>query len=295
MPCTSPRRSTTRSRLDWDYAYLTASTATAATNVSPSRPTRTGRTPGTGSTATGSGGQLGGPHGRPVGIRRSDRALGFRYWTDGAVAEPGFGVDNIAISGSRSIGPPRRDAGWTFNGFKTTTGTETNSYFNAYVAREPQLRRVRQRSLKTGPYNFGFLNTKPDWVEHFPYQDGILISYWDSSFTDNNTSEHPGGGLILPIDAHPTALVRPDDRPKWRARVQSYDSTFGLQSTDALSLHINGVESKIPSLPGVSVFNDSTDFWDPSTPLANVITPNTGTTVRIKSMTPGGFAQIEVR
>lgn len=29
--------------------------------------------------------------------------------------------------------------------------------------------------LKTGPYNFGFLNTKPDWVEHFPYQQGLLI------------------------------------------------------------------------------------------------------------------------
>ena len=29
--------------------------------------------------------------------------------------------------------------------------------------------------LKTGPYNFGF-PSKPDFVEHFPYQDGLLIS-----------------------------------------------------------------------------------------------------------------------
>lgn len=32
-------------------------------------------------------------------------------------------------------------------------------------------------SLRTGPYNFGSLDTKPDWVEHFSYQDGLLISY----------------------------------------------------------------------------------------------------------------------
>ena len=133
----------------------------------------------------------------------------------------------------------------------------------------------------------------PDTVEHFPYQDGILISYWDSSYTDNNTSEHPGGGLILPIDAHPNALARPDTA-KWRSRVQAYDSTFGLQPTDAITLHQNGNAVTHPSLPAVSVFNDMTAFWDPSTPLSNVITPKTGTSVRVKSMTTGGFAQIEV-
>ena len=63
---------------------------------------------------------------------------------------------------------------------------------------------VYDESLKTA-YNFGFLNAKPDWVEHFPYQDGLLISYWDESFSDNSVGDHPGGGLILPVDAHPTS------------------------------------------------------------------------------------------
>ena len=35
--------------------------------------------------------------------------------------------------------------------------------------------------LKTGPYNFGYANTKPDWVDHYAYQQGLLISYWDTS------------------------------------------------------------------------------------------------------------------
>jgi len=51
--------------------------------------------------------------------------------------------------------------------------------------------------LRTGPYNFGFNDVNTNKVEHFPYQDGLLISYWDTSFTDNNTSEHPGGGPVV--------------------------------------------------------------------------------------------------
>ena len=46
--------------------------------------------------------------------------------------------------------------------------------------------------LQSGPYNFGYANTKPDFVEHFPYQDGLLVSYWDTSQSDNNTSAAPG-------------------------------------------------------------------------------------------------------
>jgi len=276
--------------LDWDYAYLTVNGTPVATNLSTNT-NPNGQNFGNGITGDSAGNwvnltaDLSAYAGQTV-------TIGFRYWTDGAVAEPGFMVDEISITGQATDGA-ESNAGWTFNGFKTTTGTELNFYFNAYVAEFRQYRKY-DAGLKTGPYNFGFLNTLPEWVEHFPYQDGLLVSYWDSSFTDNNTSEHPGGGLILPIDAHPNALVRPDAL-KWRSRVQTYDATFSLERTDKLTLHINGVESVIPSLPGVSIFNDATDFWDASTPLANVITPNTGTTIRIKSVSAlGGFMQVAV-
>jgi hypothetical protein len=41
-------------------------------------------------------------------------------------------------------------------------------------------------SLKTGPYNFGFLDAEENWVEHFPYQNGLLIWLRDTSQGDNN-------------------------------------------------------------------------------------------------------------
>ena len=89
--------------------------------------------------------------------------------------------------------------------------------------------------LQTGPYNFGFPD-RPDWVEHFPYQDGLLVSYWDTSFSDNNASEHPGEGEILPIDANPRPIYRLDGKP-WRPRIQSYDAPFSLQKSDSFTLH----------------------------------------------------------
>jgi immune inhibitor A len=276
--------------LDWDYAYLTVNGNPVATNLSTAT-NPNGQNFGNGITGD-SGGAWVDLAADLTAFAGQTVTIGFRYWTDGAVVEPGFMVDEIAITGQATDGA-EANAGWTFAGFKVTTGTESQQFFNAYVAEFRQYRGY-DSGLATGPYNFGFLNTRPDWVEHFPYQDGLLVSYWDSSYTDNNTSQHPGGGLILPVDAHPVALVRSDGVP-WRARVQSYDATFGFEPTDAMTLHINGVPSSIPSLPGLSVFNDLTQWWDPSTPRAGVIVPQTGTTIRIKSVSAlGGFMQVQV-
>lgn len=284
--------------LDWDYAYLIASTDNGATwtNVATNHSTNTspnGQNFGQGITGSTGGNWV--TLTADLSAYTGNVLLGFRYWTDGAVVETGFQVDELSVTGSPTDGA-ESDTGWTYDpagGFRVTTGAESQFFFNAYAAEFRQYRGY-DNSLRTGPYNFGFLNTLPNWVEHFQYQDGLLISYWDTSFTDNNTSQHPGGGLILPIDAHPNALLRPNNTV-WRARVQSYDSTFTFSPTDGMTLHVNGVESVIPSLSGVSVFNDATDFWDPASPLANVVTPNTGTTIRIKSISAqGGFMQVAV-
>lgn len=279
-----------RIELDWDYAYLTINGNPVATNLS-SASNPYGQNFGNGITGNSGGwvnlsADLSAFAGQTV-------TIGFRYWTDGAVIEPGFLLDDLQITG-QALDDAESNFGWNFAGFKTSTGTETSFHFNAYVAEFRQYRDY-DSGLQTGPYNFGFNNTHPNLVEHFPYQDGLLVSYWDSCYTDNNTSQHPGGGLILPIDAHPRALTRPNGTP-WRARIQAYDSTFSLQWTDGLTLHTDGVPSVIPSLPGVSVFNDLNDYWDPATPLANVITPNTGTQIQIRSVSAlGSFMQVEVK
>ena len=80
-----------------------------------------------------------------------------------------------------------------------------------------------------------------------------------------------------------------------RARIQTFDSTFGTQATDPVTLHFASAAIAYPSLPAVPVFDDRTQYWNPATPLAGVKNPNTGTQIAVKSMTPGGFALVEVR
>ena len=261
---------------DWDYAYVTVNGESVATNLSTDTDPN-GQNFGYGITDH-SGGAWVNLTADLSAFAGQTVELGFRYWTDGAATYPGFMVDDVSISG-QALDNAESEFGWAYNGFWKTSGSETNYFFNAYVGEYRQYR-LYDTGLRTGPYNFGFLDTKPDWVEHYSYQDGLLLSYWDDSYTDNNTSEHPGGGLILPIDSHPTAIMRPDGTPA-RSRIQAYDSTFSIGKTDTFRLHLNGVPYLLPTQAGVRMFNDRFQYWNWTTPLAGVLNPHTGTIMRI--------------
>jgi immune inhibitor A len=223
--------------------------------------------------------------------------LGFQYRSDGGVNEAGFMVDNIEITGYPLDGA-ETDTGWTFTGFRVTTGTEEKLYNHYYVA-EYRTYKGYDAGLKVGPYYFGYLNDPAlgNWVDHFPYQDGMLLHYWDTSMPDNNTGLHPGQGLLLPIDAHPQALKRCGGPAIWRNRIQTYDSTFTFTPTDGIpNIHHNSVICAVPSLPAVKMFDDRNSYYDPANPLGSVITPVTGTQIRIIGFSAqGDFMQIEVR
>ena len=228
----------------------------------------------------------------------------FRYQTDPAVTGTGILIDDIAVTGSPVDGAEAENSGWTFDGFKRTTGTEISFHLNAYVMENRQYDGY-DRSLATA-YNFGFLNTRPDWVEHYPFQDGLLISYWDETFTDNSVGDHPGGGLILPIDAHPTPEHWGNGQ-LMRQRIQSYDSTFGLERTDSITLNLNSLPTTIASKPAVKVFDDLKTWWfaeDGHTPASHgrfqvgwsgTNPPKSGTTIGVKAESHhGSVLHVEV-
>ncbi len=295
---------------DWDYAFLDASTnggttwTPIVTNQSDSAAVdQSGiNASGTGMSGTTAGAWTPLTATLPAGTN----AIRFRYTTDGALTLPGFQVDDIAIAGTVVGTAETGETGWTFAGFRVTTGSETQSFFNAYVLENRQYLGF-DRSLKSGPYNFGFLNKRPQWVERFTYQDGLLISYWNTQYTDNNVGDHPGEGLILPIDAHPQ-LSHWRDRTLMRPRILSFDSTFGLDRVPKLRLHKDGVAATISSKPAVSVFNDSRDYWSNCDRHActgahvgryqpgwnSVDTPNTGTKIRVKSVNRNGIMRVTI-
>jgi immune inhibitor A len=205
------------------------------------------------------------------------------YRTDGAAAPAGFFADEIVVSADSqpvvTSGAESDDEGWALDGFRPTTGQETAEFHHYYIASHRTYESF-DRYLATGPYNFGFLDSRPDWVEHFSYEQGLLVSYWDTSQTDNNTSEHPGEGEILPIDAHPQPIYNLAGRP-WRSRIQVYDAPFSLTRPRSFTLHIDSRPSYIRGQDAQPVFDDSRQYWHPEIPLTGVKVPNAGVRMRV--------------
>ncbi|MBD9728769.1 immune inhibitor A [Streptomyces caniscabiei] len=224
--------------------------------------------------------------------------LRFRYQTDGGLALKGFTADSIAVTADGAVlfsdDAESADAAWTAKGFSRVGASFAKDYAQYYIAENRQYVSY-DKTLKVGPYNFGFSTTRPSWVEHFPYQNGLLIWKWDTSQADNNTSVHPGTGLVLPVDSHPAALKWADGTVM-RSRIQSYDSPFSLYRTDGLKLHKADVLTTIPSSKGVSTFNDRTStYYDEATPLAGVKITDTNTKIKIvKEAKDGSTISVQV-
>jgi immune inhibitor A len=287
--------------VDWDYAYVIASTDGGATWDYVETDHSSSTNPNGQNFGYGITGSSGDWVELNADLPAGDVLVGFQYWTDVNTGGFGFKVDNIEITGQPLDGA-EADAGWTYapvGGFRVTGGIESAYYFNAYVAEFRQYRGF-DKGLAYA-YNWGFSGVPGmgNYAERFPYQDGLLISYWDTSFPNNNVGANCAagrcGGMLLPVDAHSDALIRPDDGV-WRNRIQAYDATFGFEPTDAITLHWEGVESVHPSLPAVPIFDDNLSWYDPANPMGSVITPMTGTQIRVKSVSAhGSFMQVEVR
>ena len=154
-------------------------------------------------------------------------------------------------------------------------------------------------TLEVGPYNFGWTLSKPDWVEHFPYQDGLLVSYWNTAVSNNNTRTHPGTGRILPVDARASAL-RWSDGVVARNRIQSFDSTFGVDATDPISLHReteSGMTTlDVPAQAPVRVFDDSDPnrYYDTANPMGSVKVAGVGVTIKVVQSNRTGKMTVKV-
>jgi immune inhibitor A len=199
------------------------------------------------------------------------------YLSDGGTNEGGFFADDIAVTADGAAlvtdgaeGTPA----FTLDGFTVVGSTATASFPNYYIAGNRSYTSY-DKYLATGPYNFGWLTTRPDYVEHYNYQQGLLVSYWDTSQVDNNTSEHPGQGRNLYVDAHPKPF-KDGNGDYFRARIQVYDAPFGLKPTDGMLLHVDGKASPVwPQLPN-PVFNDKDKYFYDELPNQGVKLPAAG-------------------
>ena len=121
---------------------------------------------------------------------------------------------------------------------------------------------------------------KPKWVEHYPYQEGLLVSYWDTSELENNTNVHPGSGLNLYVDSRPAPSYNLAGRP-WNVYVQLYDAPFGLKKADSFTLHVNGLASYVRGQDAVPTFDDTQQFLYPEIAPWGVKLPAVGVKIQV--------------
>ena len=211
--------------------------------------------------------------------------LRLHYRTDGGVMGGGAVVDDLTITaGGQTLlsddaeGTPKGE----LDGFTVVGASSTQLYDNYYLASNRSYVSY-DKYLETGPYNFSDPK-RPDWVEHFSYQQGLLVSYWDTSFTDNNTSQHPGQGMILPVDAHPEPVLKKNGTA-WRTRVQVFDAPFSRIDAKSFTLHdtVTGEANRIKGQPATTTFDDTRSYWSPIIPTSSVQVPKTGTTMKVKA------------
>ncbi|WP_088997049.1 immune inhibitor A domain-containing protein [Micromonospora echinaurantiaca] len=206
-----------------------------------------------------------------------------RYQTDGGVAEGGFYGDAITVTADgQTVLSDGAEAGagdWALNGWSIVEETYTRLFDNYYIAGNRTYVSY-DKYLKTGPYFFGYANTRPDYVDHYAYQEGLLISYWNLRWADNDTFAHPGEGRNLYIDAHPRPIYNLTGQP-WRARVQVYDAPFSLKKADSFTLHLNSQPQYIRGQAAQPLFDDTQKYWYAELPNHGVKLPATGTKIRV--------------
>lgn len=210
--------------------------------------------------------------------------LRFHYRTDGGVSSGGFFGDNITVTADGAevfSDGAEADAGWALAGWAIKGAADSFLADHYYIAGHRSYVSY-DRYLKTGPYFFGYQNTRPDFVDHYAYQEGLLISYWDTSFADNDTFDHPGQGRNLYIDSHPRPIYNLTGAP-WRARIQVYDAPFGLKKADSFTLHINGQANHIRGQAGQPLFDDTKKYWYEELPNHGVKLPAVGVKIRVLS------------
>ncbi|WP_328633311.1 immune inhibitor A domain-containing protein [Streptomyces sp. NBC_00356] len=210
----------------------------------------------------------------------------FRYKTDGGVAQMGFAFDNFTVKADGatlfSDNAETEQAGWTTRGFSRIGASISGDYPQFYLAENRQYVSY-DKTLKSGPYNFGWRDggAKQNWVEHYSYRPGLMVWQWDTSQRNNNVGQHPGQGLILPVDAHAKPLKWSDGKLITN-KITPYDAAFGRYPVPGMKLHKLGVETKIPAQAGVPVFDDHKGtYWYEENPTGSVRTTDTNTKISI--------------
>jgi immune inhibitor A len=162
--------------------------------------------------------------------------LQVQYLTDANTHYYGFVIDDMRIEQSGSLI-------WQNNAETQSTITLAGfSKVGSYVFARPSYYYLQLRDysgIDSGLQKEG-------------YSPGLLLWYSDESHTDNNTTEHPGSGFALVVDADQRAINKGATQSPANTAIQVRDAAFSLYAQRA------GLGDN--DLSAISSFSDKTDF-----------------------------------
>lgn len=232
--------------------------------------------------------------------------LRFRYMTDWGTSRPGFYVDDMQVTADGATivfdAAEAPDGAWTADGWTRDQGFVPYTHY--YMLEWRNLADMETPFDGTTIPNFdaGLRNafaydpwrTNPTEPYYYSYSPGLLLWYRDTSYSDNWTGEHPGGGFLLVVDAHNQPIMAAPrfayGSAPWNYLVQSYDAPFSLTPAPALHLGAWGRERDYNGFSGVPSFDDGQRYWSPLTATSSVITPRYGLMFRVLGEASDGSA-----
>lgn len=206
--------------------------------------------------------------------------LSFNYWTDVAVANPGFYVDDISITadGETLLSDGAEDEPeFTMNGFKKDTG---KFYADQYYLLEWRTHSGVDEGLAHIRRGASLMS----------YDPGLLVWYVDNAYSENWTGVHPGEGYLGLVDADQHANLW-SDGIVGSTRYQMNDAAFSLDKSNKLFLDFSAIDGstlKDNHTARDPLFDDSADFSNSRLPDAGRDIPTFGLKVRIVGQSDDG-------
>ncbi|GAY75394.1 metalloprotease zinc-binding domain [Sporolactobacillus inulinus] len=206
--------------------------------------------------------------------------LSLNYWTDVAVALPGFYVDDLKVTadGEQIVADDAEGTpAFTLNGFKKDTGKfHSKNYYllewRTHSGVDEGLAHIRRGASLMS------------------YDPGLVVWYVDDSYSENWTGVHPGDGYLGLVDAD-QRINRWSNGNLGGTRYQLNDAAFSLDKSSKMFLDytsIDGSTLKDNFTKRNPLFDDSADYTSDVLPDAGRNIPTNGLKFRVVGQSLNG-------
>ncbi|WGL18045.1 immune inhibitor A [Microbulbifer bruguierae] len=261
---------------DWDYAYIAVYSAAGLVPIEGNISTTTdpyGQNPGFGITGASSGWvdaefDLSAYAGQQF-------FLVFYYWTDGYVSNPGFFADDIQVSADETVL-------WTDDAETAGTFSLTGFTRNMGFSLHDHYYLLEWRTHSGVDQGLAHINVAGELLE---FNEGLIIWYADSAYSDNWVGIHPGNGFLGVVDADQHVNTW-NDHSAASTRYQVHDAAFSIDKANKETLDLlisNNLLLRDNFTARNPLFNDSADYSNSVIPDAGRAISSYGLKVRVVS------------